>query len=490
MQLRIGSPMIGASTEDDQLGTDTRSGTSWRPLIKASAKVALDISASLAGGVIAYLLASQIGRAPVKLDWAYSQLRSDVAYVAIFAIISVSLMASRNVYQASRRRRFWREIRVVGLSYIAATFVVAGYLYLVPSVHVVRSLLLATPIFSCIGAFGWRLAARAFVIRDLHDGRASRRALIIGENAAATHFRDLVIAHPEFGYSVRGILGGRCNNDVSEIEHELDSVVRSEFVDELVIAGALNEPTVCGAMQYAKQNHIDLRILPAALHPELQHVRFEHIGPLPTLAVCQYDISPVGRLFKRAIDVVFSACVLLLLLPLFLLLAVLIKLDSSGPVFFGSTRIGRKGHAFTCWKLRTMVRDAETMLERIQHLNERDRILFKVSKDPRVTRLGAFLRKFSIDELPQFFNVLVGDMSLVGPRPPLPGEFAKYELDHLKRFQVSPGITGLWQVKARQNPSFSTYIRYDNFYVDHWSLALDLRIVAETVRIVLKGTGN
>lgn len=486
MQTQVSSPTNWANIKDDRLHTNVWPGASWHSLVTASSKVAFDLGSSAVGGTVAYLLAAEIGRAPATPDWSNSQLHSDVAYIAFFAIISVSLMASRNLYQTSRRRRFWREIRTVGLSLIAATFVVAGYLSLAPNAHVARSLLLATPAFSCVGAIGWRAAARALVIRGLRGGRAVRRVLIIGEGATATHFHELVMANPEFGYSVRGIVSERR----SEIELELDSLVRSEFVDEIVIGGALNEPAICRAVQYAKRKHIDLRILPDALHPALQHAHVEHIGPLQTLAVGQRGIGQGRRLFKRAIDIALSAGVLLLLLPLFVPLAVWIKLDSPGPVFFGSTRIGRKGHVFTCWKLRTMVRDAEAILQRIQHLNERDRILFKISKDPRVTRLGAFLRKFSVDEFPQFFNVLVGDMSLVGPRPPLPGEFAEYELDHLKRFQVSPGITGLWQVKARQNPLFSAYIRYDNFYVDHWSLALDLRIVADTVKIVLKGTGN
>jgi exopolysaccharide biosynthesis polyprenyl glycosylphosphotransferase len=312
----------------------------------------------------------------------------------------------------------------------------------------------------------------------------------VGDGPATVRFRDLINAHPEFGYSVRGIIGERRGENVRGAYHELDALVRSEFVDELVVGSTLEDSAIRWAMRYASQNQIDVRILPEAIDPALRHARVEFMGPVPTLTIRRYSISQLGSLVKRAMDIVVSASVLLLLLPLFVVFAILIKLDSPGPVLFGSDRIGRKGHQFTCWKLRTMVRDAEAMLDHIQHLNERDRILFKVSKDPRITRLGAILRKYSIDELPQFFNVLMGDMSLVGPRPPLPGEFEKYELDHLKRFQVSPGITGLWQVKARQNPSFSTYIRYDNFYVDHWSLGLDFRIMAETVKVVLRGTGN
>src|SRR6202042_1382617 len=139
---------------------------------------------------------------------------------------------------------------------------------------------------------------------------------------------------------------------------------------------------------------------------------------------------------------------------------------------------------------RTMVRQADEMLAKLQHLNERDGVLFKISNDPRVTRVGRFLRKYSLDELPQLFNVLIGDMSLVGPRPPIAAEVEQYELSHLRRLDVLPGMTGLWQVEARQDPSFDSYISLDTAYVENWNLLLDLRILARTVGVVLAGTGS
>jgi len=173
-----------------------------------------------------------------------------------------------------------------------------------------------------------------------------------------------------------------------------------------------------------------------------------------------------------------------------LLIAVMIRLDSEGPIFYRAKRIGRKGRTFTCLKFRTMVADADKMQDGLAHQNERDGILFKMSNDPRVTKVGGWLRKYSLDELPQFFNVLVGDMSLVGPRPPLASEVEKYDLAHLRRLDVLPGITGLWQVEARQDPSFDSYISLDTAYVENWNLLLDLRILARTIGVVLGGTGS
>ncbi len=192
---------------------------------------------------------------------------------------------------------------------------------------------------------------------------------------------------------------------------------------------------------------------------------------------------------KRALDLSLGAASLLLLSPLFLAVAAAIKLQSDGPVFYTSERVGEGGRLFRCHKFRTMVRDAESRRSEIAHLNEREGILFKISKDPRVTPLGALLRKYSFDELPQLFNVLRGEMSLVGPRPSLPSEVDQYEPHHLRRLSVMPGMTGLWQVEARTDPSFASYIALDCKYADDWSLWLDLKILARTFRVVLLGTG-
>jgi lipopolysaccharide/colanic/teichoic acid biosynthesis glycosyltransferase len=193
---------------------------------------------------------------------------------------------------------------------------------------------------------------------------------------------------------------------------------------------------------------------------------------------------------KRVMDVTLCVVGLAVLAVPMLLVALLIRLDSPGPVFYRAQRIGLKGRVFECLKFRTMVDAAEQMRSKLETLNERDGVLFKISKDPRVTRLGTWLRKYSIDELPQLFNVLRGEMSLVGPRPPLASEVQKYDLAQLRRLDVLPGITGLWQVEARQDPSFDSYISLDTAYVENWSLMLDLRILARTVGVVLAGTGS
>jgi exopolysaccharide biosynthesis polyprenyl glycosylphosphotransferase len=202
------------------------------------------------------------------------------------------------------------------------------------------------------------------------------------------------------------------------------------------------------------------------------------------------SLSASGRRIKRALDIVLSAPTLLLLSPILLVIALAIRLDSPGPVFYVSERVGKNGRLFRCFKFRTMVRDAERQQERMKFLNERDAVLFKISSDPRVTSVGRILRRYSLDELPQFCNVLLGEMSIVGPRPPVAVEVREYSIRHLRRLAVTPGITGLWQIQGRHDPSFESYVSLDLTYIENWSIALDLKIIAQTFSVVLSGTGT
>jgi exopolysaccharide biosynthesis polyprenyl glycosylphosphotransferase len=216
----------------------------------------------------------------------------------------------------------------------------------------------------------------------------------------------------------------------------------------------------------------------------------EYIGQFPTMPLHRGAVPELELFFKRVFDTVFSVLAVILISPLLAAIAIAVKLDSPGPVFYCSERIGKKGVVFRCIKFRTMVLDADILRAEMMHMNERDDVLFKISNDPRITRLGRFLRKYSLDELPQFFNVLVGDMSIVGPRPPLAGEVCKYDLSHLRRLDVTPGITGLWQVQGRQDPSFASYVSLDVTYIENWSIWLDFKIILRTIAVVFAGTGS
>jgi exopolysaccharide biosynthesis polyprenyl glycosylphosphotransferase len=218
-------------------------------------------------------------------------------------------------------------------------------------------------------------------------------------------------------------------------------------------------------------DHRRLRALPLAYEP----LFYVEPWALPTRQL----------LAKRALDVACSGLILLLTAPLLLLIALLVKLQDRGPVLFKQTRVGTNGQLFKLYKFRTMVVDAEARLAALAAQNDRMGPLFKMAKDPRVTRVGRFLRASSLDELPQLLNVLRGDMSLVGPRPALPAEVEKFDDELRDRTRVKPGITGLWQVEARDNPSFAAYRRLDLYYVENWSVSLDIVILLATIEHVI-----
>ena len=218
-------------------------------------------------------------------------------------------------------------------------------------------------------------------------------------------------------------------------------------------------------------------------------VQLEDLDGVPLLTFSTGPTSVGGLLLKRTQDIVLAGVLLVLVLPVLAALAALIRLSSSGAVLFRQTRCGRNGRLFTLYKFRTMTADAEGRRREIEHLNEMDGPVFKARNDPRVTRFGRFLRKFSLDELPQLWNVVKGDMSLVGPRPPIPEEVAQYERWQRRRLAMKPGLTCLWQISGRNELDFEQWMKLDLAYIDHWSPWLDLKILLRTIPVVLSGKG-
>jgi exopolysaccharide biosynthesis polyprenyl glycosylphosphotransferase len=242
------------------------------------------------------------------------------------------------------------------------------------------------------------------------------------------------------------------------------------------------------AIQEAQKNKLDVRIAPDSCIP-VSEVDFENLGGVPLFKV-QYHQTPEFRLaLKRSLDFLLAMCGLIALSPLLILIAAFIKWDSPGPVFYRAPRTGRKGRRFICNKFRTMVANAEALKGELRHRNERQGAFFKIGDDPRITKLGRFLRRYSLDELPQLWNVFLGDMSLVGPRPHPIDDVRRYELRHLQRLDFVPGITGLWQVTARRDPSFERNVALDVEYIKNWNLWLDVRILCKTVAAVFEGSG-
>jgi exopolysaccharide biosynthesis polyprenyl glycosylphosphotransferase len=271
--------------------------------------------------------------------------------------------------------------------------------------------------------------------------------------------------------------------------HRLASIARAEFIDEVILAAPQGSDLARYIIQEARNNRLDVRAVPNFYGCELSQLRVETLGTISLVTLHEEKLPDAGLFLKRVLDVVLSAIALFLTAPAMLLVACLIKLDSHGPVFYSAPRVGRKGKRFRCYKFRTMKVNAEQCKDKLRARNQREGPCFKITQDPRITRVGSWIRRFSLDELPQLWNVFRGEMSLVGPRPHPLDDFARYQLEHFRRLDVMPGITGLWQVTARQNPSFATNMKLDLEYIDNWSIWLDLRILFKTITVVFQGTG-
>ena len=280
---------------------------------------------------------------------------------------------------------------------------------------------------------------------------------------------------------IRGDVHGRVN--------DLTRVIRTQFIDEIVITPPYDRELVQKVAREARCNRINVAILPELFGFAPQSVSFGTLGDAPVLRFNEERRPFISIFLKRLVDVVMSASILLSISPLLAVIAALIRADSPGSVLYRSPRVGKKGCSFVCYKLRTMISDAARLQHELRAANERQGPFFKMQNDPRITRLGRFLRRYSIDELPQLWNVLKGEMSLVGPRPHPLTDFEGYELDHLRRLSITPGLTGLWQITARSDPSFERNMQLDLEYIEHWNLWLDAKILSKTVAVVLRGTG-
>lgn len=403
-----------------------------------------------------------------------------------------------HLYDPTCLTGFLHEQKLSVQACFSAGLLLTGTLYLVHAENIPRSIVLGTVGLVTVSLSVRRFTYRMLIHRRYDRGVGTRNVLIVGTGPEAHALRTHLDSIRHLGYTFKGFIDlpgstSRFTATSGDVVGTLDSLfqqARKHFVDEVFFTTPCERGIVQDVLDQARVHGVDLRVIPDMYDGLAWDSSIEYIGQFPTIPLHCGRVPAVGMLLKRWLDVVLSILALILLSPVLLAVAIAVKLDSHGPILYFSERIGKKGRVFRCTKFRTMVCDADKRRADVMHMNERDGVLFKISNDPRITGVGRFLRKYSLDELPQFWNVLRGDMSIVGPRPPLASEVREYKLSHLRRLDVTPGITGLWQVQARQDPSFDSYISLDVTYIENWSIWLDLKILARTVGVVLAGTGT
>jgi exopolysaccharide biosynthesis polyprenyl glycosylphosphotransferase len=345
---------------------------------------------------------------------------------------------------------------------------------------------------------GERLVLRKALHFMRRRGGDLTRTIVLGTNHEALTMARTLEREKWLGYDIVGFVdddGPSGDEFVDQARvigktSEIRELIEDRHVGLVLVAATAFEAGRLNRLFWELQSmDVDLQITSGTLDLMASRMIIQSVAGVPLLYVRRTGMDRTQRTLKRAIDVLGAFFGLILLSPLLAFIALWIKKDSAGGAFFKQVRVGREGRLFTCWKFRTMVKDAEQKRAELEHLSEGPGLLFKLKEDPRVTKAGKFLRRYSFDELPQLWNVLRGDMSLVGPRPAIPVEVEQYDDWVRNRLQVKPGLTGLWQVSGRTDTTFSDYVRYDLFYIQNWSLSLDLWILWRTLRAVLTAEG-
>jgi exopolysaccharide biosynthesis polyprenyl glycosylphosphotransferase len=458
----------------------------------------IDVICVLVNGALAFGIrfsASDLWHAVVSRTIA-TTIRQSMAHNWGFLLLYTALILLfcrfQDLYSTPRTRFAWEESFAVVKAVSFATLLLTAFIYLSGIRIVSRMVVVASFLSNIVTLAAWRYAKRKIVIRRVERGIGTRNAVIVGAGKVGQALARQLDENKLWGYRFKGFLDANHSGDsrlLGKIE-ELPRIARAEFVDEVFITIPSERELVKSVAMEAGQCGLHVTVVPDMYDGLGWHAPLRHLGDFPLMDLEWQTIPSFGLYVKRALDIVASVAGLILCFPLILIIALWIKIDSKGPVFYRSRRVGKKGYVFTCYKLRTMVVNADELKDSLRCRNERQGPFFKINDDPRITRIGKVLRKFSIDEIPQLWNVLKGDMSLVGPRPHPLDDYKQYDIEHLRRLEVKPGITGLWQVTSRQDPSFEKNMHLDLEYIESWNLWMDLMILVKTIPAVFQGDGQ
>jgi exopolysaccharide biosynthesis polyprenyl glycosylphosphotransferase len=414
-----------------------------------------------------------VGLIPVSLltfamSGLYRQRRGTEWFDDIPSVVRSTALSTMTVFAAVALLRYPATSRLTFILawLLAATFVVAG-----------RALV-------------------QLVATLLHRrGVGVERVLVVGGNNLGRIIMQSLAARAHLGYQVIGFVDDDRAGDFGRFRHlggldDVERLAEEERIAQVIVAlPAESHAAILRIVDHCRQGHVSFKLVPDLYEMSLSRVDVDTVSGIPLIGLKDVSILGWNALTKRAIDIVVSALALIVLSPILGLTALLIRLESPGPILYRHTRIGKARQPFTMYKFRSMRQDADQERTALFTEDNSDRRLFKDRQDPRRTRIGGFIRRWSIDELPQLWNVLIGDMSVVGPRPQIPPEVANYEDWHYKRLAVSPGLTGLWQVSGRSELTFDEMVIYDIYYIENWSLGLDFRILLRTLPAVLQGRG-
>lgn len=402
-----------------------------------------------------------------------------------------------SVYDPKRIYRFMSELQIVTVATLAATLLFAGLLFLVHR-DFSRWVFVIFASLDLAFLLGWRVIARVF-FRIGHPPAGERHVLIVGAGEVGQRVGQMIQEYRSMGLYLTGYLDEAAADNFGKNDYRVHILGRVEDVREVVKNSAINDVVIALPQRdYIQVNElvlalhdlpVNVRVVPDYFSLALYRASVEDFGGVPMINLRDPALNDVQRLIKRIFDLAISfSLIVITFLPMGLI-ALLIKLDSEGPAIFQQQRVGENGRLFSMFKFRSMIAGADQMVDDVTEITVDGRVLFKKADDPRVTRIGRFLRHTSLDELPQLFNVLKGDMSLVGPRPELPWLVGQYEPWQHKRLAVPQGMTGWWQINGRADKPLHLHTEEDLYYVQNYSLWMDIYILLKTPWVVVRGKG-
>lgn len=403
---------------------------------------------------------------------------------------------SSGIYEAYRTRSLWDEFSHLVRAFLILGIVIAAGGFVWKQQEFCSRLFFTLYFGVAFAILGCnRLALRLTARAARRRGYNTRTFAVVGSGPAAEEAVEAILSHPEWGCVFAGYVleqgaSAPAGAKVLGMLPEMAQIVEQTVIDEVIFSVTRDRlEAIEEAIAVCEEQGVGVKVLLNFFPVRIAKPRVEEVDSIPILGLDSAPSDPIPLVAKRVFDVLMSGAVIVLFSPVFLALAAAIKLDSPGPVFFRQRRVGLNGREFWLYKFRSMCIDAEAKLAALREKNEMDGPVFKMRRDPRVTRVGAFLRKTSLDEFPQFLNVFTGEMSVVGPRPPIPAEVRQYKRLQRRRLSVKPGITCTWQVSGRNEIDFARWMELDLQYIDNWSLWRDMKIVLQTIPAVLLGKG-
>ncbi|HEU5317413.1 MAG TPA: sugar transferase, partial [Chloroflexota bacterium] len=449
------------------------------------------------GFVLAFYLRYELRLWPESAEFVDAPLSAYSLAQAVLVGVTLTVFARRGLYRLSRSQQWLDEVGIIVAGTTLAVSILVMVFYLFRPGITSRAMLFYAWVGIVVLLSGFRAVVHWVVAHRRKRGLGLARVLVVGAGHVGKMVMQQIAGRPGLGYQLVGFCDdvawaqgtsfGRfsCLGDLAD----LGEVIDGHRVDEVVIAlPSAEHEKILEIVSLCRQRAVEFRLVPDTFDLTLGTLEVDELAGIPLIGLRETALHGFNLWLKRAIDIVLAGAALIAAAPVMLLVAIAVRLESRGPVFYPQYRVGKNG-PFKIYKVRSMYQDADRRLAELQARNEAGGVIFKMKDDPRRTRVGRIIRKLSLDEVPQLWNVVKGDMSIVGPRPPLPQEVEQYDEWHKRRLEVTPGLTGMWQVNGRSDLPFDEMVMLDLYYIENWSLGLDLKIILQTIPAVLSMRG-